>query len=1456
MKSKVHKFTKKRILIIAVAVLLLISAVFAFFHLFGGGVKGTGAPLPQGYSISLTPPQDGSTPESHTALENIGYMVGRLSAREYYHTESESTAKASIMGVTQSVVGSKDYKDGILIVSTVSTSNSSFAPSKALQRFYGEDKVVIRTAASGDKDDWDGLNTKWSTAAPAEILGKNEHTSKYGLWATEFSDYVVTEKTLLSADAQAVREGDEYVLTVSLSVRADAATGMKDATEYYKRQMLTMGDLDDYPSFSSVEMTFRFTEDWTLLKLETSEVYSSKKLITANVEGKNTVTFSYEESAVDVSAYDTYFSKYADAATTGPEETELSAFDYLTNGFASVLTQEKTAFAVAGTLGGRAVAGEALVRMNGTELLGVQIRLGGLDVLYENGQICLRYKDFFGKISLSDLTALLPEGATELGLDMAALEEAVSSGTFEKTEEGATLSFCLALGGFEIPLTFEFAKEGDEIRWTNIATSLNIMGIEAQLNVTPSEGADSFPVLDAQEATDLYPFVENILALAEGKKFALGISYQSDEFSVSGTLNIDASGSLCADGALEIAYGKDRIPVRFTLENGNVWLRVYDIKICTTLEELKGYAQELSALLPEGTLPELTLPSADVNAAEAVGAILSLDFDKIFKELKLTESGLVLALDADELLSGLQALIGETQIRPGIVEAEYSAAENAFRVNAMGVSLQLAGSDAVISAPEDAAAYVPLAKFTEIVKAAAGIVQAKDIAFTLQGKTSVQEVSMNIEAEGRISFADGLRMLLTVRINDSHTVDIYYGDGTLQFGYNGYKMTVAENEWNKVKDLISSLFASGKAGTETMAEPMLLFGADGLDLYAFIQTLKPAVSQDGALQIAMDLSKLLEGASLKGLQISVQDGVLGVLAEELAAFELELKDLGVSMQAGSGEWAASERLQSAAECSNVFEFLLNAYSGLTQTDDLSLEVRYETAEMTVQIGGRIFFAKDEGASQVVLNLQFDGQILTASGNHYFDLAIVEDMVYAGYSTVGAEGGTPLKVRLPVSSLFAAGETVLPLLAPLLGIGSDTYYYAFVNEILSGYYETINSSIFGVMNTQEWCDLILGIVEEYTGKESAQSVSEGASISVGLSGGSVTVVSDGLTVLLQPLKDAEAISVPTDADSYLDMSSLAQLLQDVLHAYSYKDFGYHLTGSAKLNVLNIELDLTILLDVSIGVDENGEVSLNVQITVNGYENIAALFLVGTRVIINGDTVTDLTICDGNLYMSREQKTYYSSGLFTGGFKPLSAPEYKYRAMTLAHFMQSDVLMDQLFFAVNMSDGMSGYIKDKISETDPTEGGVSSDVGNMLTAYSADANGYTIGLDIGAIAKNDTLGALNLQIARERRADGYYDLKELSGSMVLVEADILGKVTSVVSLDFEITNATGEDFRAEYGDLSPIEFAKQVESGERVPHSAARDLVAEKVKAICAVFGYSDAAQLREAVSAQGYMEFAA
>lgn len=1451
MKGSVRKFSKKRILIIAVAVLLLVSAVFAFFHLFSGGVKGTGAPLPQGYSISLTPPDDGSKPENHTALENIGYMVGRLSAREYYHTESKSTAKASIMGVTQSVVGSKDYKDGILIVSTVSTSNSSFAPSKALQRFYGEDKVVIRTAASGNKDDWNGLATEWSTGEPAEILDKSLHTSKYGLWATEFSDYVVTENTLLSADAVPVLEGSEYVLTVALSVSADAATGRKDATEYYKRQMLTMGDLDDYPSFSSVEMTFRFTEDWTLLSLEVNESYSSKKLITANVEGTNTVTFSYDESSVDVSAYDSYFCKYADAATTGPEETELSAFDYLTKGFASVLTQEKTAFAVEGTVSGKPISGKALVRMQDGALKGVQVVLGGLDVLYEENQVYLRYKDFFVKVSLSDLSGLMPDGTAAIGLDMAALEEAVSAGTFLKTETGATLSFGLDLGDLEVPLTFEFAKDGETISWKSISTTLEIMGIQAKLNVTPSDEAESFPVLDTSKATDLYPAIKNIISLVEGRKFELEISYVGNGVSAEGTIWLDAVEGLRVSGTLQALVEGQKIPVGFTLEGENLWLSVYDIKIKSTLSELKGYVEEYSSLLPEGVLPELNLPKADADLAEVVDTVLSLDFDSIFRTLKLTENGLVLAVDADILLEGLKPLIGEIGIQPGVVEAEYSMAENSFSLSAMGLSLRIAGSEKQITEPENAAEYVPLMKFAEIAETAVGIVRSEDIAFTLYGETSVQEVPMYVEADGRIAFGDGLKISLAVLINDKHAVDIDYNNGTLQFAYNGYKMVVAENEWKTVMDSFSSLFASQKTGTQMMAEPMLLFGADGLDLFAFIQSVKLAVSQDGALQIAMDLSKILDGASLQGAEILVQDSGLKISAGSLELYGLVFGNLSLGLQSASGDWSVSERLQKSLQCSNVFEFLLNSYSGLTGTDDLTLEISYTSAELTALVGGRISFVQAADSAQVALDLQFRAEILTPSGNHYMDLAIVQNMVYAGYSTIGFEGGVPLKVKLPVSSLFEAGETVLPLLAPLLGIESDTYYFAFVNKILNGYYETINSSIFGVMNTKEWCDLILGIIDEYSGEEASKSVSEGASVVVDLNGQRVTVEANGLKIGLAALQDAEAIAAPADTDSYMDVSTIAQLLQDVLFAYNYKDFGYHLSGNIKMQVLGIELDLTVGLDVYIGVEEDGSVYMNVQITTGGYSNSLATLLIGTSVIINGDTVTDLTIQDGNLYMSRVQTTYFKSGWLGlgGSFNALETPYYAYRAMTMEYFMQTKNLMEQLFFAVNMSDAMSGYIIDKagINGTEQTPVENTNDAGQMLTSYSANAEGYTLGLNIGAIANNSSLGGLTLNIGREQRADGNYDLKQLNGTMTLV---------SVISLNFSVVNATGEDFRVKYGDLSPELFAEQVRNNEIVPYCAAEGLVAEKLNIVIKAFGYAGAKELAAAVVAQEYMEYAA
>ena len=146
---------KKRGLLVGVVTALL--ACMCVFIALAGCSRAPETYRPESPSVGAQPPRDGSTPEDYDPLENIGYVIGRLAEREYYHSENTNRAEATSLGfirVEQNVQGSKDYKDGILITSTVSTSSSSFAPSKAIQKYYGDRSVIVRTAASADPADW------------------------------------------------------------------------------------------------------------------------------------------------------------------------------------------------------------------------------------------------------------------------------------------------------------------------------------------------------------------------------------------------------------------------------------------------------------------------------------------------------------------------------------------------------------------------------------------------------------------------------------------------------------------------------------------------------------------------------------------------------------------------------------------------------------------------------------------------------------------------------------------------------------------------------------------------------------------------------------------------------------------------------------------------------------------------------------------------------------------------------------------------------------------------------------------------------------------------------------------------------------------------------------------------------------------------------------------------------
>lgn len=258
--------------------------------------------LPDSMSILLEPPASG-TPEDYTALQNVGFVIGKLVSREYYHSQNENKVIATALGfikVEQNVVGSKDYADGILISETISMGGTGVAP-KAIQKYFGAEEVLIREAASSNSSDWDGLSTEWSTDAPEEMLSYEQYEEDYGLCASEFSDFVINEDTFVSAEELQKVDGN-YVLTVTLD--------NEKAPAYYVRQMKTMGDLEGYPEFELIELTITFDADWTVLSVSTREKYTSKKGFKASCDGGSTITYSYDRADVDISAYESYFKQY------------------------------------------------------------------------------------------------------------------------------------------------------------------------------------------------------------------------------------------------------------------------------------------------------------------------------------------------------------------------------------------------------------------------------------------------------------------------------------------------------------------------------------------------------------------------------------------------------------------------------------------------------------------------------------------------------------------------------------------------------------------------------------------------------------------------------------------------------------------------------------------------------------------------------------------------------------------------------------------------------------------------------------------------------------------------------------------------------------------------------------------------------------------------------------------
>ncbi len=1161
MKAKVFK--KKKLILCCAAIVLIIAVALCLLFSCGNHKASEIAPPSDSLSISRTPPKDGSLPDQYEGIDNIAYIIGRLAEREYYHSETLGQVEASVLFITagQTIYGSKDYKNGILLTSSVSISNNAFAPSKAIQRFYGDGKVVVRGAATPSSE-WTGSDVEWSTGEPSEILDEAQYQERYGLWADEFSDYVINEETVLEVTPIEKTEDGNYTFTASLDG--------EQSTYYYKHQMVTMGDLDDYPVFSSVKLTFTFGADWTIYSLGIKEEYTSRKGVDASCKGSSVITYSYEEADADVSDYEEYFIRYADAAATGAGDKELTAADYLTYGFASFLTDE-VALDADVSIGGSALSVQILLDMRGLSFNSLKGRLGSLSFAYSENKIYLDYKDMQGYLNVSDILSLLG-GSGGSQLDTDALMEDVMNSEIAKDGENVTLSCTLDLGSMQIPVRFGFTEREGEVSFGYIEADLEALGTD--ISVHAALAAEKPEISVPETAVDLYPYIESVKSLAEGRKYELGVSYKNEEMglAVDGSVNVDAASGIAVSGDIAVTYGGLSIPVGFTYVGDTVYLSTYNIKVSATSEEI---ASAVEAILAAANAEQPEISGIEIDAGKIVAAIIGLNFDEVIEELRLTGEGLYLTVDLDGLLSGL--LGSETEL--GSLSAKYELATNTFTVQAMGAEVCFGGSEAEVAAPEDAADYVSLSRLTQFVKPVKEIIESKDLALSGGFDLLVGDVAVRVSLQGEIRFSDDVQAYaeLGVLASDGSETQakIAYADGVLYLNLFGASAKLSVEDVEKLTDLFGGAETDG--ATAALASVF-----ENFDLGAFLSGIELIAAQEDAIRLTAELGALLGEVGKISVVLDEQDGKIVLSADGLELFGLQVRNIAVSAWSGTGEYVFST--EGAVDLYPYIE----SVKSLAEGRKYELGVSYKNEEMGLAVDGSV---NVDAASGIAVS----GDIAVTYGELSIPVGFtyVGDTVYLSAYNIKVSA-TSEEIASAVEAILAAANAEQPEISGI-EIDAGKIVAAIIGLNFDEVIEELRLTGEGLYLTVDLDGLLSGLLGSETELGSLSAKYE-------LATNTFTVQAMGAEVCFGG-SEAE-VAAPEDAADYVSLSRLTQFVKPVQEIINSNGAAFELSFDTKIE--DVAMSAALAGEVRIADGGLDSLLLRVVLTIGGQEETVYIF----------------------------------------------------------------------------------------------------------------------------------------------------------------------------------------------------------------------------------------------------------
>lgn len=1152
LKSKYHRRIVKVLASFSVAAVLCLG-VFGVNALFFQST----APnvVDEGFAtVSYELPNDGSTPDMHSALENIGYMNTRLMGQPNYYAEMHGLVDTMIK---QEVSTYKQYDDSVLIQTDITTSSMV---NSARQFCYVGDRVIWRDAAGGPST-YNGIDTEWKSGEPYGNMMISDYKAKNGLPGTSFSVYVINEETLLDADPVVVNGDGTYTQTFYLDPATDKAPA------YYVNQMMFTGGLTALPTFEQIAVTYTFDSTWQVLQSVIDEKYTATMGVSVGCTASYTTDYEYGTEKAVSDAYETYYKNYADKPATGaPEGSGVTAAACLSNAFAPVLSGPVN-FALDLTIDGAPVSG--IVYVDASDMANLQLRaqLGSVFVQYAGEQIYLRYGEGVkGKATIDEILSLaqsfLSDGegtGAGLSLDTDALLEQLGGGDFAVAEDGrsATLDSELSMMGFTIPVHFRFAiAEDGAITLDYLSSALDLNGTDVSVKLAYTD--ETVPeVTDGGEYVSLVPYVQNVLELIDGGKLAVGIDYKGGGFALGGELDLDFTDkqNFAVNGALTLTLGRGENAASKTIgiayKNKNVYLNLDGVKV-------KANAEEAVALIMQ-FIGDAEVSLGDFDLGEILSTALSDEFAQNIA-LSEKENALEIAFAGNELLKALGIDLGGVALG----DVTLGVSDGKITANVLGADISVTEGAAVAVDTEGYTDLMPLVNTLVSLFAENGL--SAEIGYSagnisLGGTVELSLAPFAVRGDLTLSYQDE-------KGSAAKTLSFAYGaDEYIYLALEGAKMKLNAGD---AADLVTS--ALGGQGNADLSEMLMqLFSLTWGDVLAFKSESEVLVSGTELLE------KLGIDFDLGDVTLTVKDG------------DVFARALGASVALRQGKAFALDAADYAgySDITPVLDTLAAALKGEAVSLGGTLNLAYGETEIALAIENGVISWADGFRLSLDLVLSADGtaQKLSVYADErrvkvvYGNVGV--DLVYADLHSVGEAFGA---VYARIAGILNQSVSGAALPATIEELSDRMQTGEAVTELLASVDlpKIINSIVFGAPVGGGFASLVCGdsLFMELSAQDGALScvLSKADFGSLNLSG--------SLTV-------GKAVSAPTEpegdymtADSFVDLldfvgASVATLASDDVRL-SFTDSKTVFTETGKT-----KFDIVGELTYHAGTAENGE-----------------------------------------------------------------------------------------------------------------------------------------------------------------------------------------------------------------------------------------------------------------------------